>query len=48
MADKFRKSRVALPPLKETGNTEADAAALALGDGDSDGESGIVGQPEEV
>ena len=48
MADKLGKSRAALPPPEETGNTEADAATLELEDRDGDGDSGIVGQPKEV
>ena len=37
MVDKLGKSRAALPPPKETGNTEADAAALELKNQDDDG-----------
>ena len=37
MADELGKSRAALPPLEETGNTEADAAALELENWDNDG-----------
>ena len=48
MADELGKSRAALTPLEETGNTEADAATLELEDRDGDGDSGIVGQPKEV
>ena len=38
MVDELGKSRAALPPLEETGNTEADAAALKLENRDGDGD----------
>ena len=48
MADELGKSRAALPPLKEKGNTATDAVALELKDRDEDGNSGIAWHPEEV
>ena len=48
MEDELGKSRAALPPLEETGNTAADAAELELEDPDDDGDSSIAGHPEEV
>ena len=48
MEDELVKSRAALPPLEETGNNAADAAELELKDPDDDGDSSIVGHPEEV
>ena len=47
-SNEFGKSRAALPPLEETGNTAADATALELEDQDDDDDSSIVGHPEEV
>ena len=46
--DELGKSRAAMPPLEETGNTAADAAELELEDPDDNGHSSIVGHPEEV
>ena len=48
MEDELGKSRAALSPLEETGNTAADAAELELEDPDDDGDSSIAGHPEEV
>ena len=42
MADKFSKSRAALPPLEENvENTEAEAAVLELEDQDGDGDASL-------
>ena len=48
MADELGKSRAALPPLKEKGNTATDAVAFELKDRGDDGDSGITWHPEEV
>ena len=48
MKDELGKLRAALPPLKERGNTTADAAKLELEDPDDNGDSSIAGHPKEV
>ena len=48
MEDELGKTRAAMPPLEETGDTAADDAELELEDLDDDGHSSIAGHPEEA